>query len=92
MIPNRSKLTLRIPEREPDLATREYRPDCPGWNVEIYLKPGGVVRERSGGRHPREAIETALARSYIVPSQVESISAHPLSRSISNSGFAGLGG
>lgn len=49
-----------------------------GWSVEIYLTPGGVVRERTGGRDPGEAIEAALARSYIVPGDVEFISAHPI--------------
>lgn len=49
-----------------------------GWSVEIHLSPGGVVRERAIAGGPREAIEAALARSYILPAQVCGISAHPI--------------
>jgi hypothetical protein len=47
------------------------------WNVEIHLNPGGIVRERTWGEDWRTAIEAALARSYIVPAQVNGILAYP---------------
>jgi hypothetical protein len=47
------------------------------WNVEIHLSPGGIVRERTWAEDWRAAIEAALARSYIVPGQVNGIVAYP---------------
>ena len=47
------------------------------WNVEIHLSPGGIVRERTWAEDWRAAIEAALARSFIVPAQVNGIVAYP---------------
>jgi hypothetical protein len=47
------------------------------WNVEIHLSPGGIVWERVFGRDPKEAVQSALARSYIMPTQVNGIAAYP---------------
>ncbi len=47
------------------------------WNVEIHLSPGGIVWERTCAEDWRAAVEAALARSYIVPAQVNGIVAYP---------------
>jgi hypothetical protein len=61
------------------LCSEGYPVDAAGmWSVEIYLSPGGVVRERTAALDPRQAVEAALARSYIVPAQVEGVSAFPI--------------
>jgi hypothetical protein len=48
------------------------------WNVEIHLTPGGIVWEKTRGKDWHEAVETALAKSYIVAAQVNGIVAYPV--------------
>jgi hypothetical protein len=48
------------------------------WNVEIHLSPGGIVWERTLAKDPQEAVEAALARSYILPAHVNGIAAYPV--------------
>lgn len=65
-------------EMGPALAPGEELVAGDTWSVEIYLTPGGVVNERTVASDPRQAIEVALARSFIVPEQVCGISARPV--------------
>ncbi len=45
------------------------------WNVEIYLQGGRVLQARASGRDSREAVETALGRKEVRPTEVQGIAA-----------------